>query len=182
MLSSLQIIVHWYSRCLLMKWWSSTSIANNRRSNDHFGCTLQFRVWSGQQDVWMPVQFCFVAEERKQFYTSLVLSFLTRQPSILHGAEPGPWRVALERRGLIHYSNYFLQEASQLNQTTAGMLLTCPQNSVEFSSPLPLNRGSTLLSMCIFVFPSKWCSLVIISLLLLSCFPHSLSPLRFHIF
>ena len=73
---------------------------------------------------------------------------------------------------------HLLQEASQLDQTTAGVLLTCLQNSKEV--PLPLSRESTLLSKYIFVFPSKWCSFII-SLFLLACFPHSLLLLSSHI-
>lgn len=68
----------------------STSTGNNCRNSNHFGCTLQFRVWSEHQDVWMPLQLCFAAQKKKQFYTSLVLSFHTQHPLSSKGQNQAP--------------------------------------------------------------------------------------------
>lgn len=74
----------------------STSTGSNSSNNNHFGCTLQFRVWSEHQDVWMPLQLCFVAQKKKQFYISLVLSFHTQHPLSSRGQNQAPegwcWR------------------------------------------------------------------------------------------
>lgn len=78
----------------------------------------------------------------------------------IHGAEPGPQRVALERCGLIHHSNHLLQEASQFGQTIADML-PYPHSECK-GSPCPPSRGSMLLPTCISVLvftghtPSSW--------------------------
>ena len=119
-----------------------------------------------------------MAQKKKQFYKSLVLSFCRQHPLSSKGQNQAPegwwwcWRDVV----------------SSIIQTTSSRKLPnltdnswrAPYLPSELRGGPSLSRESTRLSQCIFVFPSKWCSFII-SLFLLACFPHSLLLLSSHI-
>lgn len=155
----------------------STSTDNNHRSNNQFGCTLQF-IEFGVGIGTSECQFgCALWPKKESDFTSVVLRFLTWHLSTIHRAQPGPWRVALERCGLIHYSDHLLQKASWLDQTTAAMISYLHSELSGSPSPDP---GDPYSLQCVSLssLPNgvHWSHLYF-----LAYFQHLLSPLTSHI-
>lgn len=105
----------------------------------------------------MSVRLCFVAQERKRFYVcGPPFSHLTP----VHHPQ-GTTRALKGCPGEMWSHPLFRSPPPE-------SFLTRPDNSChDFLpalrtqwKPLPRSRGSILLAMRIFVFPSKWCSLV----------------------
>ena len=144
MLNSLQIS-HWFSLCLLVRSNAQQALIIIVEIIISLGALCSSEFGRGVRASGCASSALLCGPREKQFYIpgpqfshTTPLYYLWSRSRALKGCPGEMW-----------YSNHPSQEASRLDQTTAGTL--------HFPAS-PLGRGSTLLPMHTFVLLSKWCS------------------------